>query len=201
MSNHPSSGRLEIYLGPMFSGKSSRLLHDLSTFADIGLKVLYINHIDDIRDTKGDNIVSTHNSQYNGLSKKIKSAKISFLKEVNVEDYDIIGVDEAQFFEDLVPMVIDWVENKKKYVICVGLDGDAFRRPFGHLLELIPYSDFVEKLKAKCHICLNEAKDRGFGRLKEAPFTKRLFINDDSNKEQKLIGGADKYIAVCRYHS
>jgi len=196
--SHNMSGRLEIYMGPMFSGKSSRLIHKLCTLADVGFRVLYINHSDDNRYTCGDNIVSTHSSQYHGLSKYIKSLKISSLKDVEIHNYEVIGVDECQFFDDLVPVVSKWVEQDHKYVICVGLDGDAFKHPFGHLLELIPYADVAEKMTAMCHSCLEDAKKCGFSSLSNAPFTRRL---DSEFSSQKLIGGADKYIAVCRHHS
>lgn len=192
------SGRLEIYMGPMFSGKSSRLIHKLCTLADVGFRVLYLNHSDDNRDTCGDNIVSTHSSQYHGLSEHISSLKVASLQYVDIREYDVIGVDESQFFDDLVPAVSKWIEQDHKYVICVGLDGDAFKRPFGHLLELIPYADIAEKMTAMCHSCLENAKKTGFASLNNAPFTRRL--NSESSS-QKLIGGSDKYIAVCRHHS
>lgn len=200
-------GQLFIYLGPMFSGKSSKLLQELSTYADIGMTTLYINHADDDRSTQGDDKVSTHSSQYFGLSKRVDSRKVSSLSTIDPShptDYQVIGIDESQFFNDLVPTVTHWVQQEHKIVICVGLDGDAFMKPFGHLLELIPLADRVEKLNAKCHRCLENlrtlrehGKSMAFvGPLCPAPFTRRL----THETSQKVVGGADKYIPVCRYH-
>jgi thymidine kinase len=208
------SGQLSIYVGPMFSGKSSKLLQELSTYADIGMRTLYVNHADDIRSTQGDSVVSTHSSQYSGLSKRVDSKKTALLAQVDTSPYQVIGVDESQFFDDLVPTVTRWVQKERKIVVCVGLDGDAFMKPFGHLLELIPLADTVVKLTAKCHRCLEnlqKLREQGTasvfsgqtriipglqGPLCEAPFTLRL----TTETSQKIVGGADKYIPVCRYH-
>jgi thymidine kinase len=203
------TGQLFVYFGPMFSGKSSKLLQELSTYADIGMKTLYINHADDDRVTHGDTTVSTHSSQYFGLSKQVDSRKVASLATIdpsNPVNYQVIGIDESQFFDDLVPTVTQWVQKEHKIVICVGLDGDAFMKPFGHLLELIPLADRVEKLTAKCHRCLENLRSlrehgnavvfSGPGPLCLAPFTRRLTCETS----QRVVGGADKYIPVCRYH-
>lgn len=181
-------GHLTLYVGPMFAGKSSRLLHDLTMYADIGYSVLYINHSDD---TRGD-VFSSHSSSTRQLSSKITWKKVSSLGSVDISKYDVIGVDESQFFDDLYSCVSWWVHEQNMIVICAGLDSDAFLRPFGHILELVPLCDRIIKLTAKCYQCLKESPRN----LVDAPFTMRL----DSSKEQKVIGGADLYIPVCRHH-
>ena len=205
-------GHLTLILGPMWSGKSTSLIARLSTYADLKFSTLYINHSDDTRGTVqsgydavtcealrpnsssskatfGDNIVSTHSSQYKGLSSRLSALKVKSLKDINVSPFSVIGVDECQFFEDLVPSVHSWV-SQNKIVLCAGLDGDSFMKPFGHTLELIPFCDEVTKLRAKCQKCLDS------GHLIDAPFTARLCLD----KSTKLIGGEDKYTAMCRYH-
>lgn len=104
-----------------------------------------------------------------------------------VDEYDVIGIDEGQFFPDIVEFC-ETVANAGKIVIVAALDGTFQRRPFGHVLELIPLAEDVVKLKAVCMSCQGDAA-----------FSKRL----GSEMEVELIGGADKYVAVCRscYHA
>lgn len=188
--NKQTEGSLKLYIGPMFSGKSTAIIFELARMADIGFDTLYINHADDNRSTEAqDTVVSTHNSQYTNLSRKINSMKVSTLSDIDVRDYNYIAIDEGQFFPDLYKSVIIWVTAYGKNVLVASLDGDAFRRKFGQVLDLIPHADKVKKLKAICDICLtNERKAR------PAPFTARF----GDNKEAKVIGGPEKYKAVCR---
>jgi len=183
-------GTLELILGPMYSGKSTAALLKLAQMADIGFDVLYINHADDVRTTEAqDGVVSTHNSQYTSLSKKINSMKISELKGIDVRNYQYIGVDEGQFFPDLYENVLKWVSVYGKNVIVSSLDGDAYRRKFGQVLDLVPNADSVTKLKAFCDICRESEK-----KIKPAPFTARLTGGTDA----KVVGGRNLYLAMCR---
>lgn len=185
-----STGSLELYLGPMYSGKSTTAILKLARMADIGFDTLYINHADDVRTTeKQDDVVTTHNSQYKYLSDKINSMKVKELRDIDVLDYQYIAIDEGQFFPDLYESVLTWVMGYGKHVIVASLDGDAYRRKFGQVLDLIPCADRVKKLKAVCDICReNERK------IRPAPFTGRLSTNTDP----KIVGGRDLYKAMCR---
>lgn len=201
MSNYKHRGTLYIRIGPMFSGKTTWLNGELTQLADMNFSVLKITHTDDIRyDVESCNESgTTHNSSFKTLSPKIKCIRVSNLKDVDVTNYHVIGVDEAQFFSDLLETVEDWVENKSKHVRVVGLCGDSFKKKFGQTLDLIPLCDKVVKLNAVCKICLEELEKSEFcGNIlsMNAPFTKRL--NNSIN--QKEIGGSDKYIPVCRFH-
>jgi thymidine kinase len=158
--------------------------------ADVGCDVLYINHAIDNRVTEAqDSVVSTHNSQYKTLSKKINAIKVSKLLQVNVKDYQYIAIDEGQFFEDLYEAVVLWTTTYGKTVYVASLDGDAYRRKFGRVLDLIPSADKVEKLTAFCDMCRINRKE-----LREAPFTARLVKNTDVT----LVGGVNIYKAMCR---
>ena len=100
------------------------------------------------------------------------------------EDYDVVGIDEGQFFPDVVP----WAEemaNTGKVVVVAALDGTFQRKPFGDILSLVPLAEEVTKLKAVCMNC-----------FEEAAFSKRITSEDEGKVE--VIGGADKYMAVCR---
>jgi thymidine kinase len=185
----------------MFSGKTTRLNYELTRFADKGLNTLKIIHSDDVRDdvSSSDSSGSTHNSSYRTLSRKITCIRTSELASVDVSDYHAIGVDESQFYPDLVSTIRRWVEEDGKHVRVAGLDGDAFKQKFGQTLDLIPMCDRVKKLTASCVLCLAELEKSNFhGNIFSiaAPFTKRL----GDSREQKEVGGSSKYIPVCRYH-
>src|SRR5436305_1726513 len=99
-------GRLFLFIGPMFSRKTSRLLAELSTYADLQISVAYINHSLDERETQCEgNGVTTHNCLFKGLPDKITSLKSDKLSSLNLDRFDVIGIDEAQFFPDLISVV------------------------------------------------------------------------------------------------
>lgn len=182
-------GALIMFIGPMFSRKTTRLIHELCTYADIGLSTMYINHALDIRSENAADNVTTHSSQFRGLSDKITSVKVTNLSQVKVDNFKVIGVDESNFFDDLFEVIVEWVEHQHKIVFVAGLAGDIFNRPIGHTLELIPYADSVVKLTAFCKQCLTQRP-----RLVDAPFTARL----SSSKEQVMVGGSELYLPLCR---
>ena len=194
-------GSLNIVVGPMFSGKSTWLNGVITELADTGFKVLKIIHIKDVRDdvASNDKKGTTHNSSYRSLSDKIDVISTDVLSSVNVNDYDVIGIDESQFFPDLLEYVEQWVEDKGKHVRVSGLCGDSSKKKYGQTLDLIPFCDKVKKLHARCHTCLVELKKMDYkGNIMslEAPFTKCLV----TKTSQTLVGGSDSYIPVCRYH-
>jgi len=194
-------GTLHMRIGPMFSGKTTWLNGELTQLADKGFSVIKIIHSDDVRSDVAlcDDSGSTHNSSYRSLSDKIKCVRASNLANVDVSKFHVVGVDESQFFPDLIKMVEQWLEVYGKHMRVVGLDGDAFKKKFGQTLDLIPMCDEVVKLNASCRICLNELEKVGFhGNILGimGPFTKRLGIS----REQKLVGGSSQYIPVCRFH-
>lgn len=185
-------GYLEVAMGSMFAGKTSHLLRNLGKWVDLGFEVLYINHSLDARSA---GVVSTHSSHAQ-LAPRIKTIKSSHLEPLDVSTYRIIGVDEAQFFPDLVRVVRSWVEDLGKIVYVVGLDGTSQRKPFGDLFALLPLADDYFKLKAVCAPCLKEALTYAPHTLTPAPFTYKR-IQDD---REIAIGAGDLYEPVCRYH-
>jgi thymidine kinase len=191
------SGYLELFIGPMFSGKTSALIRVLTQLADIGYSVLLISHESDTRDSSCAT-VSSHASNFYKVSEKITGIKRKFIRDIHVDTYDVIGIDESQFFPDLME-VVKWVDLKHKMVFCSGLDGDFKRRPIGEILNLIPYSDRVEKMRAKCHYCTDNHRIKGsmnYRLIGDSPFTSRKGLSD----QQFLIGGVESYVSLCRYH-
>ena len=111
-----------------------------------------------------------------------------FTKESFLSRYDVIFINEGQFFDDLYEFVDYAVNEKKKRVYVCGLDGDSDRRPFGQMLDIIPLSDTVVKLHSFCKICNNGTP---------GIFSKRI---DKRSKDQILVGATQEYIPVCRKH-
>lgn len=166
---------IEIILGPMYSGKSTELIRRASRYESIGKSVLYINHSLDIRFLE-DGIKTHSDIKKNGI-------KTDELLKVfsTCMNYDVIAIDEAQFFPDLLNY-IKQIEKYDKIIFIAGLDGDFKREPIGEILYIIPLCDKVTKL---------HALDRDGSR---AIFTKRLV----ESTSKILIGANDMYRAVNR---
>jgi len=182
-------GKLIILFGPMFSGKTTHLINKLVTAHDVGHRVIYINHSLDNRPSY-DDAASSHHSIFDKLPKSITATKTSTLSSIDVNEYDIIGIDEGQFFTDLESTVREWVLHNGKMVIIASLDGKADVTSFGQAHELICIAEKIKKLPA---VCMNCMKDKCEIRTKPAYFTYRT----TTDKGDVVIGGVDKYIAVC----
>tara|TARA_B100001057_G_C22693727_1_gene888855 strand:+ start:71 stop:646 length:576 start_codon:yes stop_codon:yes gene_type:complete len=175
------TGYLKIILGCMYSGKTSSLIRIYKYNKIAGIKTEVINYIDDNRYDPVK--MSTHD----GI--KIDCLKFKNLNELFNKESDLIEktdsfiINEGQFFNDLYDVVNKLVNEYNKVVYVGGLDGDFKMKKFGQILDLIPISDSVEKLTAICSLC-----------KKKAAFTKRI----TKETVQTMIGGADKYIPVCR---
>jgi thymidine kinase len=179
-SNGPhTNGYITIYMGNMFSGKTSELIRNAKRFSSIGKKILMINHSLDDRYTDKAEVVN-----HDGVS--FPCLKAQTLLNIDVTGAEAIFVNEGQFFPDLVTACQLWADELQLQVFVCGLDGDFKRGVFGSLLSLIPLADEVHKLHAYCFKC----KD---GTL--APFSKRITTEDD-----QISIGASNYIAVCRKH-
>lgn len=189
------SGYLHLIVGPMFCGKTNELLNELHRFDMVGSSVMYLNHsLDDRADTP----FSTHHPLVKSMG-NIKGYKTdSLLSQVeHLGPYDVIGIDEAQFFPDLLPFVKLMVDTHGKRVIIAGLNGSFRREPIGEILHLIPWADRVDHLTAMCLLCAEQR-----GEMKPAPFSHRRHQEkeekEEKGKEDILVGANDKYMAVCR---
>lgn len=192
MLSNPS---LHIFFGPMRSGKSTELRTIVTQSADLGLKTLYINSKIDVREKlnsrKDDRDGPTsHHSSFYGLSTKIDYIKVDKLEDVDVSNYQIIGIDEGQFFHDIVKVVRKWLFVDYKTIYISSLDGDFEIRPFGHVSELICIASTIRKFSAKCMMCLE------LGKLRDAPYTGKL-KTVPKIEGQILVGGDETYISLC----
>ena len=191
MTQSHTSGYLEIILGSMYSGKSTRLVEIYKKCKFCNISVTVINHTIDNR--YDDKLLSTHDKV------KIPCIKSERLSDVWTEDdlnnntriqeknkvrsSDVILINEGQFFEDLYEVVVEMLNNNKKVYIC-GLDGDFERKKFGSILDLIPLCDKVYKLTSLCSLCKDGTS---------AIFSMRL-----TNEKEQTVVGSDNYIPVCR---
>jgi thymidine kinase len=176
---------LEIILGSMFSGKTSRLVEIYKQCKFCNIPVIVINHSCDNR--YDDELLSTHDKI------KIPCIKTNNLFEFwhkyyldndnDIRKAEVILINEGQFFTDLYEVVDDMLKEGKKVYVC-GLDGDFKRHKFGQILDLIPLCDKVTKLTSLCSICKNGTP---------GIFSKRI----TTEKEQTIVG-SDNYIPVCR---
>jgi len=174
------AGSLTIFIGPMYAGKSSKLISLYNESINRNENILVLTHSSENR--YSDTQLSTHDQ--NKIT-CIKSSSIeSFINDnINsIENCNSILIDEAQFFKDLIN-VLNLVEKYNKQVTIFGLDGDFERKKFGNILDLIPLCDKVEKIKATCNNCTNPAI-----------FSHRII----PEKEQIVIGSANMYVPLCR---
>jgi thymidine kinase len=174
------SSKLELIIGPMFSGKSTELIRRIRLLQKINKTVLVVKPKIDNR--YNEDKLTTHNFD------SVDCIVVDRLEELTLnEEYDTIVIDEGQFFPDLKTTVLKWLESYDFNIIVGGLDGDFQKNPIGEILELIPHSDNCIKLNSLCMICKDGTP---------APFTKRMIKSND----KVLVGGSESYMPVCRTH-
>jgi len=184
----PGVGSLKLIIGPMFSGKSTELLHHINSYRSIGTNVLVINHAFNKRyDSAG---VSTHDN----LKEEDCVVVLNLMDIVNdhtyakkLEQADVVCIEELQFFEDALDAILILVNKRHKKVIAAGLIADYTCQPFGDVCKLIPHSDDIQHVKALCAKCNDGTV---------ALFTQRV----SPHKDQVAVGAKSMYQAVCRKH-
>ncbi len=169
---------LEVIIGCMFSGKSSTLIRKVARLRAIDKKCVFVNHTFDSR--CGEEVKTHEGIRYNAV-KCDKMAEFT-----NWEEYDVIGIDEGQFFQDIVHYVEKYLLHGV-VVIVAGLSGDFNLKPFINVCELMSLANDVTYTKALCVHCKDGTP---------ATFSKRL-INDN---KRILTGADDTYEPVCRVH-
>ena len=175
--NLKKSGSVEVICGSMFSGKTEELIRRLRRAQFAGLKIAIFKPKVDVRYSE-DNVVS-HDL------KSVPSTSISNPTEMFLMDSDIrvVGIDEAQFFDDSLIKVVQTLANRGVRVIVAGLDTDYLGKPFGPMPALMAIAEEVQKVHAICVKCGNLANH-----------SHRL------TKDQNLVvlGEKDVYEPLCR---
>lgn len=169
-------GWIEVICGSMFSGKTEELIRRLKRVKIANLKVEIFKPAIDIRydETK----VVSHDAN------SIQSTPVEHSQNILLmcEGVDVVGIDEAQFFDDQVLGVCKTLASKGTRVIVAGLDMDYLGRPFGQMPNLLAIADYITKLHAICVCCGNIAN---------------VSYRKTSQKGQVLLGEKDIYEPRC----
>ena len=170
-------GSIEVVCGSMFSGKTEELIRRLNRAKIARLKVEIFAPKADTR--FDENALVSHNANSIPSTPVENASSILLLGS----DVHVIGIDEAQFFDDELPEVCNVLANKGVRVIVAGLDMDFKGRPFGPMPTIMAMAESVTKLHAVCVICGNPAL-----------YSYRLVPNDS----KILLGEKESYEPRCR---
>ena len=171
-------GWIEVICGSMFSGKTEELIRRLKRVKIANLKVEIFKPAIDVR--------------YDAV--KIVSHDTNFIQSTPVEssqailllagDVDVVGIDEAQFFDVEIANVCEQLALQGIRVIVAGLDMDYMGQPFGQMPNLLAKADYITKLHAICVRCGNIAN---------------ISYRKSADEGQVVLGEKDIYEPRCRY--
>lgn len=171
------TGWIEVICGSMFSGKTEELIRRLNRAYIARLHVEIFKPLIDTRYHETD--VVSHNEN------KIRSTPVPFANDILLlaSTSEVVGIDEAQFFDNQLVDVCTKLANNGKRVIVAGLDMDFSGQPFGSIPALLAVAEFVTKVHAICIVC-GDVANHSF----------RLH----TSKKRVLLGEKEKYEARCR---
>jgi thymidine kinase len=170
-------GWIEVICGSMFSGKTEELIRRLKRAKIANLRVEIFKPAIDIR--YDENKVVSHDSN------AIQSTPIDNSQTILLmaQDVDVIGIDEAQFFDAEIGNVCEQLALKGIRVIVAGLDMDYLGNPFGQMPNLLAKADYITKLHAICMKCGNIAN---------------ISFRKTTQEGQVLLGEKETYEPRCR---
>ena len=179
-------GWIEVVCGSMFSGKSEELIRRVkrAQFAKQQIAVFK----PEIDDRYSEEAVVSHNGTTVIANPVASSAHI---EEFDKAQFDIIAIDEAQFFDDGIVETVMTLADQGFRVIIAGLDQDFRGEPFGPMPRLMAVAEHVTKLQAVCTVCGSPASR-----------TQRLIDGVPAGYDDPviLVGAAEAYEARCRLH-
>lgn len=175
-------GWVEVICGSMFSGKTEELIRRLKRARIANLKVEIFKPAIDVR---YDEIKIVSHDENAILSTPVDNSQKILLFAQGV---DVIGIDEAQFFDPEITNVCEQLALSGARVIVAGLDMDYKKQPFGQMPNLLAVADYITKLHAICVVCGNIAN---------------YSYRTSTEGEQVVLGEKDKYEPRCRhcYHN
>lgn len=179
MYNHGrQSGWIEVICGPMFSGKTEELIRRLRLAVIAKQWIQIFKHSIDKR--YDETFITSHTEQ------KFKATPVGSGEDI-LEAIDdstrVVGVDEAQFFDEGIVDVCEKLANRGMRIIVAGLDQDYLGRPFGPMPQLLAVAESILKLKAVCMACGGQA-------------TRSQRLTHES--ERVVVGSGEHYEARCR---
>ena len=176
--NHAKqSGWMEVICGSMFSGKTEELIRRLRRAEMAGQKVEIFKPKIDTRYDEEEVVSHNHN--------KIRSTPVESSNEILLlgSTCDVVGIDEAQFFDDGIVEVANQLANNGIRVVIAGLDMDFLGRPFGQMPFLMATAEYVTKVHAICKTTGNLAN---------------YSMRTSNSKDLVQLGETDSYEAVSR---
>jgi len=171
-------GWIEVIAGSMFSGKSEELIRRLRRAQIARQKVQIFKPIIDQRYSET-HIVSHSDQRIASQNVKDSAELLSRVEP----DTEVIGIDEAQFFDANLPAACSALANQGKRVIVAGLDQDYLGRPFEPMPQMLAIAEYITKTLAICVVCGSPANH-----------TQRLVASSD----RVLVGAGGMYEARCR---
>lgn len=171
------TGWVEVVCGSMFSGKTEELIRRLKRAKIAKQKVEIFKPAIDVRYHEID--IVSHNQT------AIRSTPVHSSEEILLmtSDCEVVGIDEAQFFDRGIIEVVNKLAENGKRVIIAGLDMDSRGLPFGPMPNLMSIAEYVTKVHAICVVCGDIANYS----YRKVP-----------NEQQVMLGESDSYEARCR---
>ena len=170
-------GWIEVICGSMFSGKTEELIRRLKRVKIANLKAEIFKPAIDVRYDELKIVSHDTNSVH---STPVQNAHSILLM---TQDVDVVGIDEAQFFDEEIAVVCEQLALKGIRVIVAGLDMDYLGKPFGQMPNLLAVADYITKLHAICVRCGNIAN---------------ISYRKTADAGQVLLGEKDIYEPRCR---
>jgi thymidine kinase len=181
MKHH--KGKVTVIFGPMFSGKTGKLVAMIEVFTSMGFKVLTLKPNIDMRYSTDPEIHSHDHRKSQAITIDHESAN-TIVELIKKHKANKVIIDEAQFFDkEKIITVVHQLINEGIDVFAAGLLYDFKRKPFGAMPDLIGLADEQLELVAVCQKCGSIARH-----------SERLTRNNRTID----VGAADKYIAVCQ---
>ena len=174
-------GRLEVITGPMFSGKSEELIRRLKRARIARQRVACFKPDIDLRYHR--TAIASHSAQTHEAMTVANTSHLRKALYPQILDVEVVGLDEAQFFDDAIVQFALELVHMGKRVVMAGLDTTFTGDPFGPIPALMAVSDEVTKLSAVCMVC-----------GAPAIHTQRL----GKSRELVVVGAAGMYEARCR---
>ena len=174
--NNEQFGWIEVICGSMFSGKTEELIRRIKRAKIANQKIKVFKPV---IDSRSKNFIESHDDS------KFECIEVKSSNEIlkKIDNCDVVAIDEAQFFDDLIVPVCNKIANNGVRVIIAGLDMDYLGNPFGPMPNLMAISEYVTKVHAVC---------KQSGNIANYSFRK------NNKKDIVVIGEKDKYEPLSR---
>ncbi|MBR3281038.1 MAG: thymidine kinase [Clostridia bacterium] len=167
--------KINVFTGPMFSGKTNLLLGAYERATIAHKKVLAFKPKLDNR--FGDNVIKSRRFG------EIEAICISCIEDLKNYDAEVYIIDEFQFLTGDIKVIVQMADEKDKVFFISGLDMTAEKKPFGHMPEILAVADHVEKCVAICNDCAEE---------------NAIYSYFLGKKDTDIVVGNNEYIPLCR---